>query len=46
MSKVFETHKEKRINEMAERIRNSRTKKKEKVKIFSQHTKKVCKNTN
>ena len=37
MSDVFQRHREKRISEMSERMRNSRIKKKEKVIIFSQH---------
>jgi hypothetical protein len=34
MRDAFQTHKEKRISEMSERVRNSRIKKKEKVVIF------------
>jgi hypothetical protein len=41
MSKVFENHREKRINEMRDRIRDSRIKKKGKVIIFSQCTNKA-----
>jgi len=44
MSKIFEKHREKRISEMSERIRNSRIKKKEKVIIFSQRINKAWKN--
>ena len=46
MSKTFERHRDKRISEMRERIRNSRIKKKEKVIIFSQHVNKAWKNIN
>ena len=46
MSNVFETHREKRISEIRERMRNSRIKKKEKVIIFSQHVSKAWKNIN
>ena len=46
MSKVFENHREKRINEMRDRIRDSRIKKKGKVIIFSQCTNKAWKNIN
>lgn len=46
MRNAFETHREKRISEMAERVRNYRIKKREKVIIFSQNTKKACKNIN
>jgi len=45
MNKAFENHREKRISEMRERMRNSRIKKKEKVILFSPHAKKACKNT-
>jgi hypothetical protein len=41
MSKAFDKHKEKRISEMLERIRNSKIKKKEGVKIFSQRVEKA-----
>jgi len=42
MSKVFENHREKRIREMSERVRNSRIKKKgQEVIIFSQHANKA-----
>ena len=41
MSKVFENHIEKRINEMSMRLRNSKIKNKEKVIIFSQRTNKA-----
>ena len=44
MSKTFERHRDKRISEMRERIRNSRIKKKEKVIIFSQRINKAWKN--
>ena len=46
MSNAFETHREKRISEIRERMRNSRIKKKKKLIIFSQHVKKTCKNIN
>jgi len=41
MSEAFKKHKEKRISEMFERIRNSKIKKKESVKIFSQRVEKA-----
>jgi len=46
MSKDFENHMNKRIKEMSERLHNYRTKKKEKIIIFSQREKKRCKNIN
>ena len=42
MSDDFQKHRDKRISEMRERMRNSRIKKKEKVIIFSQRVKKTC----
>jgi len=44
MSEAFQKHRDKRINEIRERIRNSRIKKKEKVIIFSQRINKAWKN--
>ena len=46
MSDDFQKHRDKRISEIRERMRNSRIKKKEKVIIFSQNTKKTNKNIN
>jgi len=44
MSDVFQKHRDNRISEMRERMRNSRIKKKEKVIIFSQRVNKAWKN--
>ena len=44
MSNDFKNHREKRISEMSERLRNSRVKKKEEVKFFSQRVNKAQKN--
>jgi len=41
MSDNFHKHRDKRISEMAERIRNSRVKKKEKAIIFPQRANKA-----
>jgi len=46
MSEAFEKHRDKRISEMRERIRNSKIKKIEEVKIFSQRLEKAWKNIN
>ena len=46
MSEAFEKHKAKRISEIRERIRNSKIKNKEEVKIFSQRVEKAWKNIN
>ena len=46
MSEAFQKHRDKRINEIRERIRNSRIKKKETVIIFSQRVNKAWKNIN
>ena len=46
MSVNFDRHREKRISEIRERIRNNRFKKKEKVIIFSQRVNKAWKNIN
>jgi hypothetical protein len=47
MSKAFEKHKDKRISELHERIRNYyKPKKKQDVKIFSQRIEKAWKNIN
>ena len=48
MSDVFQNHRDKRISEMRERMRNSRikNKKKEKVIISSQRANKAWKNIN
>ena len=37
MSDVYEKHMERRISEMRERIRNSRSKKKMEMRTFGQH---------
>ena len=41
MSDYFKIHRDKRIDEMRERVRNSRVKKKEEVIIFSQRVNKA-----
>ena len=46
MSDDFKTHRDKRISEMRERVRNSRVKKKQEVIIFSQRVNKAWKNIN
>ena len=46
MSDDYKTHRDKRISEIRERMRNSRVKKKEEVKIFSQRFNKAWKNIN
>ena len=46
MSVNFDRHKDKRISEIHERVRNSRIKKKEKVMFFSQRVDKAWKNIN
>jgi len=46
MSDVFQKHRDKRISEMHERVRNSRIKRKEEVIIFSQRINKAWKNIN
>jgi hypothetical protein len=46
MSEAFENHKAKRISEMRERMRNSKIKNKEEVKIFSKRVAKAWKNIN
>ena len=46
MSEAFEKHRDKRINEMRERIRNSKTKKIEGMKTFGQRVEKAWKNIN
>ena len=46
MSGDFKNHRDKRISEMSERMRNSRVKKKEEVIIFSQRVNKAWKNIN
>jgi len=44
MSEAFEKHKDKRISEMRDRIRNSKRKNKEDMKTFSQSIQKTWKN--
>jgi len=44
MSENFERHKDKRINEMRERIRNNRLNKKVEMKTFGQRVEKAWKN--
>ena len=46
MSEAFEKHKDKRISEMRERIRNYKTKKTEGMKTFGQRVEKAWKNIN
>ena len=46
MSENFERHRDKRISEMRERIRNDRLKKKLEMKTFGHHIKKAWKNVN
>ena len=46
MSESFERHRDKRISEMRERIRNSRLKKKVEMKTFGQRVEKAWKNIN
>jgi len=46
MSESFEKHRDKRISEMRERIRNSKTKKIEGMKTFGQRVEKAWKNIN
>jgi hypothetical protein len=46
MSEAFEKHRDKRISEMRERIRNSKIKKTEGIKTFGQRVKKAWKNIN
>jgi hypothetical protein len=46
MRNAFEIHREKRISEIAERLRESRIKKRQNVIIFSQNTKKACEDIN
>jgi stalled ribosome alternative rescue factor ArfA len=44
MSEDFERHKDKRISEMRERIRNNKLKKKVEMKTFGQRVEKAWKN--
>ena len=46
MSEAFEKHRDKRISEMRERKRNSKTKKIEGMKTFGQRVEKAWKNIN
>ena len=46
MRESFERHKDKRISEMRERIRNSRLKKKVEIKTFGQRVEKAWKHVN
>jgi hypothetical protein len=46
MSKAFERHRDKRISELRERMRNSRLKKRVEIKTFSQRVEKAWKNIN
>ena len=46
MNEAFKNHRDKRISEIRERMRNSKIKKKEEVKIFSQRLEKAWKNIN
>ena len=46
MSEAFETHRDKRISELRERIRNSKIKKKVEMKTFGQRVEKAWKNIN
>ncbi len=46
MSEAFKNHRDKRISEIRERIRNNRLKKKEEVIIFSQRVNNAWKNIN
>ena len=46
MSDVFQKHRDKRISELRERMRNSRIKEKKNVIIFSQRVNKAWKNIN
>ena len=46
MNETYKNHRDKRISEMRERIRNSKTRKIEEVKIFSQRVEKAWKNIN
>lgn len=43
MRNAFEIHREKKISEIAGRLRESRIKKRQNLIIFSQNTKKACK---
>ena len=44
MSKAFEKHRDRRISELRERIRNSKIKKRVEMKTFGQHVEKAWKN--
>jgi hypothetical protein len=46
MSETFEKHKDKRISEMRERMRNYRLNKKVEMKTFGQRVEKAWKNIN
>jgi hypothetical protein len=46
MSETFEKHRDKRISEMRERIRNNRLNKKIEMKTFGQRVEKAWKNVN
>jgi len=46
MSEAFEKHRDKRISEMRERIRNNRLNKKIEMKTFGQRVEKAWKNVN
>jgi hypothetical protein len=46
MSEAFEKHRDKRISEMRERIRNSKIKKKVEMRTFGQRVEKAWKNIN
>lgn len=46
MSEYFERHRDKRISELHERMRNNRLKKKIELRTFGQHVQKAWENIN